>query len=249
MSIVGLYSLLSVIVVSLLSLIGVFTLFLKREKLQDLLLYLVSFSAGALLGDVFIHLIPELVEDGGFNSNISLYILLGIVGTFVIEKIIHWHHAQESNKHKHLHPVTFMTLFGDGAHNFIDGVIIAASYMVNFQVGLATTVAVVLHEIPQEIGNFGVLIHGGFSRAKALWYNFLSALTAILGALIVIFLGAQIENSIPALTAYTAGTFIYIAGADLIPELHKEVSVRKNVIQFVWLILGIVIMFSLTLLE
>lgn len=249
MSLVWFYSLVSVTVVSLLSLVGVFTLSINKKRLQDMLLYLVSFSAGALLGDIFIHLIPELAEEGGFELSLSFYILLGIVGTFVIEKIIHWQHAQDSNKHKHLHPVTFLTLFGDGVHNFIDGAIIAASYMVGFQVGIATTIAVILHEIPQEIGNFGVLIHGGFTRGKALFYNFLSALTAILGTVIVLILGTQVEGSLGALTAFTAGTFIYIAGADLIPELHKEVSVRKNIIQFVWLLLGIAVMYSLLFLE
>lgn len=246
---VWLYSLLSVTVVSLISLIGVFTLSITPKKIQGFLLYLVSFSAGALLGDVFIHLLPEIAENGGFTLMISLYILLGIVSTFIIEKIIHWHHAQDANKHKHLHPVTFLTLFGDGVHNFIDGVIIGATYMISFPLGLATTFAVVLHEIPQEIGNFGVLIHGGFSKSKALFYNFLSALTAVLGTLLVLFVGANLQGSLTGLSAYTAGTFIYIAGSDLIPELHKETSVKKTFWQFVTLILGIAVMFSLLLLE
>ena len=246
---VWLYSLLSVTVVSLISFVGVFTLALKKQRLQDFLLYLVSFSAGALLGDVFIHLLPEIAEEKGFDLSISFYILIGIVSTFIIEKILHWHHAQDSNQHKHLHPVTLITLFGDGLHNFIDGVIIAASFMLNFQLGIATSIAVILHEIPQEIGNFGVLLHGGFTKGKALFYNFLSALTAVLGALVVLILGTQLEGSLPILSAYAAGTFIYIAGADLIPELHKEVSVKKNIIQFVWLLAGIAIMYSLLFLE
>ncbi|OGK17852.1 hypothetical protein A3G67_02905 [Candidatus Roizmanbacteria bacterium RIFCSPLOWO2_12_FULL_40_12] len=243
------YSLLSVAIVSLISFVGVFTLSLNKQRLQDFLLYFVSFSAGALLGDVFIHILPEIAEEKGFTLSLSFYILVGIVTTFILEKVIHWHHAQDANKHKHLHPVTFLTLFGDGVHNFIDGAIIAASFMLNFQLGIATSIAVVLHEIPQEIGNFGVLVHGGFTKGKALFYNFLSALTAVIGALVVLVLGSQLEGSLTILTAYTAGTFIYIVGADLIPELHKEVSIRKNLIQFVWLLLGIVVMFSLLLLE
>ncbi len=249
MSNAALYSLTSVVIVSLISFVGVLTLSLRKQKLKDFLLYLVSFSAGALLGDIFIHILPEIAEEKGFDLWVSLYILLGFTLTFVIEKIIHWHHAQDSNKHKHLHPVTFLVLFGDAVHNFIDGVIIAVTYLVSFPVGLATTIAVVLHEIPQEIGNFGVLVHGGFSTGKALWYNFLSALTAVVGTVLVLTLGAHIEGALNPLSAFTAGTFIYIAGSDLIPELHKEVSVRKNIIQFVWLILGISIMYSLLLLE
>lgn len=243
------YTLLSVIIVSLISLVGVLTLGINQKRIASFLLSLVSFSVGALLGDVFIHLLPEVVEEAGFTPQISFYVLLGIVSTFLLEKLIHWQHAQPTKKLKEFHPASVVTLFGDGVHNFIDGVIIAVSYLVDVKIGLATTIAVVLHEIPQEIGNFGVLLHWGFTRRRALWFNFLSALTAILGAVLALFVGSRVENFIVPLAAYTAGNFIYIAGSDLIPELHREVSPRRSFLQLITMIAGIIVMMLLLLLE
>ncbi len=248
MSTVWLYSLLSVAVVSLLSFVGAFTLAFGRKKIQEFLLILVSFSAGALLGDVFIHLLPEIAEESGFVLQTSLYILGGIVSTFVIEKIIHWRHMQEHGGSSHVHPVTTLTILGDGLHNFVDGIIIAGSYLVSIPLGISTTIAVILHEVPQELGNFGVLIHGGLTVKKALFYNFISALTAVVGAVVVLS-WPNIEGRGPLLASYTAGAFIYIAGSDLIPELHKETNVGKNVIQFIALLAGIAVMLALLLLE
>lgn len=249
MQVAWIYSLLSVLFISLISFVGIITLPVKEKKLQNFLLYFVSFSAGGLLGDVFIHLLPKVVEELGFGLNISLYVLFGIVMTFVTEKFIHWRHHQNHTGHRHIHPVTTMTLLGDGVHNFIDGLIIGASYLVSMPVGIATTVAVVLHEIPQEIGNFGVLLHGGYPRSKALWFNFLSALTAIVGSLVALSIGETVAGSITFLTAFAAGNFIYIAASDLIPELHKEVSLQKSFMQFTTMLLGIAIMLLLLLLE
>ena len=243
------YSLLSVFVVSLIAFIGLVTLPLKETGLKKFLLYLVSFSAGAMLGDVFIHLLPEMVEEFGFGLNSSLYILLGILSSFIIEKVIHTRHAHIPEHRKKYSPASVMSLIGDGVHNFIDGLIIAASYLVSVPVGLATTLAVVLHEIPQEMGNFGVLIHGGFTRRKALFFNFLSALTAVVGVILTLALNYQLENVTKFLIPFTVGNFIYIAGSDLIPELHKEVGLRKAVMQFVMILVGIGIMFSLLLLD
>ena len=248
MRMVAFNALLSVFIVSLISLIGAISLPFSEKRLQSFLIYFVSFSAGALLGDVFIHLLPEVTETAGFTLEISGYILVGIMTTFIIEKFIHWkHHADPS--HNHAHPVTALTLIGDSVHNFIDGLVIGASYLVSFPVGLATTMAVVLHEIPQEIGNFGILIHGGYTRKRALWFNFLTALTAVLGTCIALFIGNQMSTSVIMLSAFAAGNFIYIAASDLIPEMHKEVSVKKSSIQFFTMLLGIGVMFSLLLLE
>jgi len=245
---IWLYSLISVFVVSAISLVGVFTLSVQENTLKNMLTSLIAFSAGAMLGDVFIHLLPEIVEKGGFDLHISYLVLSGIILTFVIEKVIHWQHHRGEVKNKP-HPMTTLTLFGDGVHNFIDGLIIGGSYLVSPAVGFATTLAVILHEIPQEIGNFGVLIHGGYSKRKALWYNFLSALTAVIGTVIALSIGGTNEASTIALTAFTAGTFIYIVGSDLIPELHKEVGAKKSIIQFIWLLLGIGVMMGLLVLE
>src|SRR3989338_3600079 len=189
---VWIYSLASVLIVSLVSFVGVLTLSIKTEKLKKILLYLVSFSAGALFGDAFIHLLPEIVEEAGFGLNISIYVMVGIGVSFVIEKFIHWRHCHLPNTKGHVHPFAMMNLFGDGIHNFIDGLIIGASYLASIPVGIATTLAVIFHELPQEIGDFGVLLHGGFSKARTLFFNFVTALTAVLGAAVSFILQALI---------------------------------------------------------
>ena len=246
---VWIYSLASVFIVSLMSFVGILTLSIKTERLKKILLYLVSFSAGALFGDAFIHLLPEIVEESGFGLSISLYLMLGIGISFIIEKFIHWRHCHLPNTKDHIHPFAMMNLFGDGVHNFIDGLIIGASYLVSIPVGIATTLAVILHELPQEIGDFGVLLHGGFSRAKALLFNFVTALTAVLGAVISLLISSYVENITTFLVPFAAGTFIYIAGSDLIPELHKEVKVEKSLMQLIAIVLGVLVMLSLLLLD
>src|SRR3989344_2714774 len=247
---IWLYSLASVLIVSVISLVGVITLSINVEKLRKLLIYLVSFAAGALLGDAFIHLLPEAVEEAGFGVAISLYVLFGIGFSFLIEKVVHWHHFHYPLDEGHVHPFAIMNLVGDLVHNFIDGIIIAASYMVNIPVGIATTIAVILHEIPQEISDFGVLLHGGFTKAKALFYNFLTALTAVLGAIAALLIGSRIEGITISLAAFAAGAFIYIAGSDLIPELHKgKFDWKSSLMQFVAIVLGVLVMYTLLFLE
>ncbi len=249
MHVTWLYSMASVMVVSLLSLAGVFTLSMKEEKLKKFLIYMVSFAAGALFGDVFIHLLPEAFEKTGFGLNISLYALSGVAFSFVIEKIIHWRHCHLHNAKEHIHPFAMMNLFGDSVHNFIDGMIIGASYLASVPIGIATTLAVILHEIPQEIGDFGVLMHGGFSRAKALFFNFMTALTGILGAAVSLLISSYADNLNIFLIPFAAGSFIYIAGSDLIPELHKEVKVEKSLLQFAMLVLGVALMLALLMVD
>ncbi len=245
---VWLYSLVSVFIVSLIAFIGVFTLPMSEKRLKNILLYFVSFSAGALLGDVFIHLLPEAVVKTGFTLNVSFYVLLGILASFILEKFIHVRHTHLVEKKKSFHSISTMSLVGDSIHNFIDGLIIGASYLVSISIGIATTIAVVLHEIPQEIGNFGVLLHGGYSKNRALFFNFITALTAFLGALISLTIKST-EGATNFLLPFAAGNFIYIAGSDLIPELHKEVSLKKNIFQFIFLIFGIVVMMALLLFD
>lgn len=241
---------LSVILVSLISFVGIFAIAIKAKKLNKILLYLISFSAGALLGDTFIHLLPETVEKAGFGLEISGYVLFGIVTFFVLEKVIQWQHCHgHFVEEKHVHPFAYMNIVGDGIHNFIDGLVIAVSYIISVPVGLATTTAVALHEIPQEIGDFGVLLHGGFSKRRALLVNFLSALTAVLGAITAVYLNGVIENIELFLVPVAAGGFIYIAGSDLIPELHKETSIKKSIVQLFAFIIGILIMALLLLFD
>ncbi len=246
---VWLYSLGSVVVVSLISLVGIFTLSIKIEKLRKILIYMISFAAGALLGDAFIHLLPSVIEEHGFGLNISIYVLVGIGVMFVVEKVIHWRHCHHPTCDDHPHPFALMNLFGDGVHNFIDGLVIGAAYLVSIPVGVATTIAVVLHEIPQEIGDFGVLIHGGFSKAKALMLNFATALTSVLGVVVALLISSYVENLTMFLIPFAAGGFIYIASADLIPEMHKTVKISRSLLQFLFFTLGIGVMFLILLVE
>lgn len=253
------YALISVIIVSCIAFIGLITLTFGERLLRRTIFLLVSLSVGALFGDAFIHLIPEAVSESPNITIVSTAIIAGIIVFFILEKFLHWHHNHEEDTeealegHTHDHstvkPVGYLVLASDILHNLIDGLVIGASYFVSIEVGIATTIAVVLHEIPQEIGDFGVLIHAGFSKMKALFYNFLSALSAIVGVIIIGFFGDTVEVYSYIITAFAAGGFIYIAGSDLVPELHKTTGTKKSILQFIAIILGIGIMYALLFLE
>lgn len=244
-----LYSIISVIIVSAVSLVGIFTFLFNRKNLEKIVLYLVSFSVGALFGDVFIHLLPDAFKTGS-QGLIGVYIMSGIVFSFVIEKFIHWRHCHIQTSKQHIHPFAYVNLIGDGMHNFIDGLIIAGAYFLSIPAGIATTIAIVLHEIPHEVGNFGVLIHGGFTRGKALFLNFLTALAALLGAIIGLVLSG-FASTFQFLIPFAAGNLIYIAGTDLIPELHKDscenISGKRDILQLFMMILGAAMMLVLLL--
>jgi zinc and cadmium transporter len=257
-----LYTFVSVIVVSIVSLVGIFTLFLKEKFLMRFTHLLVSLAIGALLGDAFIHLIPESFAEFDPRKT-GLAIILGMLVFFVFEKGLHWHHShfattKELEKEElplmlphgdHKHPLATMILISDSAHNFLDGIIIGASYLVSIEVGIATTLAVVLHEIPQEIGDFGILIHAGYTRTRALLMNFISALAAVLGAVIALALHEIAEVAMLWIVPVAAGGFIYIASADLIPELHKIKRLQSSVLQLIMIIVGVTSMFLLALSE
>jgi len=245
---VWLYSIASVFIVSLIAIVGIFGLAIKADKLKKFLIYLISFSAGALFGDAFIHLIPEIAEEG-FALSYSIYIILGILIFFSLEKFIHWRHCHMPTTSHHVHPFAYMNLIGDSLHNFIDGLIIAASYIVSIPAGIATTIAVVLHEIPQEIGDFGVLLYAGFSKGKAIFLNFVTALAAVIGAVVSLLLNRFVENIEIPLICLAVGGFLYIAGSDLIPELHKETRIGVSLMQIISFIIGVAVMALLLLLE
>ncbi|MDD5626413.1 MAG: ZIP family metal transporter [Patescibacteria group bacterium] len=242
---IWLYTIASVVIVSLISLVGIFFLSLNKERLQKILLYLVSFAVGGLFGDAFIHLLPQAFQSETDHLLISLLILAGICLFFILEKVVRWRHCHIPNSKTHIHPVVPMNLIGDGLHNLTDGMIIAASYSLDFSLGLATTLAVILHEIPQEIGDFGVLVYGGLSVKKAVIFNFLSASTAILGAVIALLVGSVVAGFSSIILPIAAGGFIYIAGADLIPELHHEFNPKTSIKQLMAIISGIGIMATL----
>ncbi|MGB9842560.1 MAG: ZIP family metal transporter [Candidatus Bathyarchaeales archaeon] len=245
-----LLGLLSVLIISLISLVGALTLMLNDKHLAKILLYLVSFAAGSLFGDAFIHLIPEAIENISPAILASILIIFGILVSFTVERLLQWRHCHIPTSNEHPHPFAYMNLFGDAVHNLIDGMIIAGSYLVSIPIGVASTLAVLFHEIPQEIGDFGVLIYGGFSKKRAIWLNLLTATAAIAGAIIAIVLSSVLESFIPLLIPFAAGNFIYIAGSDLIPELRKDACApKKTTAQMIAIVLGVFVMALLLLLE
>ncbi len=235
----------SVSVVSLVSFIGVLFVGLKEASVGRLLMVLVGFSSGSLIGAAFIDLLPEaLVETG---EVIFYYVIGGIVFFFAMEKFLYWRHCHDGKCPVHM--FAYLNLIGDGVHNFIDGVAIAASFLVSSPLGFATTLAVIFHEIPQELGDFGVLLYGGFGKKRALTYNFMSALTAIAGVLVTYCLAFQIEGVAHVLVPFAAGGFVYIASTDLLPELHKRTQGKDSLVQMVTILLGIGLMAALKILS
>lgn len=241
------------VAVSLISFIGALTLALSARILQKILLGLVSLAAGTMLGAVFFDLLPESLELlGAANINSVLaFTLAGIISFFVIEKFIYWHHHHYHHysehpeaKDKKIRSFAYLNLIGDGVHNFFDGVIIAVSFVVSPQLGFVTTLAVALHEIPQEIGDFGLLIYGGFTKSRALFFNFLSALAAIAGAVMAFYFAAA--EAIGFVLPFVAGGFLYIALTDLLPELSHDAKAASSIVQLAMISVGIAIMWQLT---
>jgi zinc and cadmium transporter len=245
-----LYTFISILLVSLIAIFAVVFFSFNIEKVKKYLIYAVSFSAGSLLGGAFFHLLPESIEKYGyFDLKISFFILFGFLSMFLLEKIVQWRHCHNPDHiDKCVHTFAYMNLVGDFVHNFIDGLVIGASYMIDIRLGFATTIAVIFHELPQEIGDFGVLLHGGFTRKKAILLNFLSAISAFLGAGLAIFLGMKSANILFFLLPFAIGNFIYIAASDLVPELHKEKEIKKNIFNFIFILLGLAFMYSILLL-
>ena len=247
------FALVSVFLVSLISFIGVFSLTLGEQKVRAVLTYIISFAAGALLGNALIHLLPVAFTSTLSSFMVSLGTLAGIITLFIIEKLFYWHHCHHLHHehghchHIHAHGVT--NLIGDSLHNIVDGIIIAGSFLVSIPLGLTTTLAVALHEIPQEISDFGILLHAGFSARNALLFNFLSGLFALIGAIPVFAVAPIVANLQLWLIPFTAGSFIYIACCNLIPELLKEAKLRTTILQSLFLILGIGIMVGLKIMK
>ena len=242
---VWLYSLLSVAVVSALSLAGIVTLLFNKELNKNILLYMVSLSVGGLLGGAFFHLIPEATQSSGFTLTVSSFILVGILSSFLVEQVLKWRHCHVPTSEDHPHSFAYMNLIGDAVHNMIDGIIIGGAYLVSTPMGIMTTLAVCLHELPQEIGDFGVLVYAGFTRRKALKYNFLTALTAFIGVIIALTLSVYVEGLTKYLIPFAAGNFIYIAGSDLIPELHAEGELSHIIIQLAAMLLGVFLLYGI----
>lgn len=236
-----LYIMTAVIIVSLISFIGM-ALFWKKKDMDKIIFFLISFACGALLAAAFLDLIPEAIEQTSAKYSTEV-ILLSIILFFIIEKTFYWyhcHHGACAHHHKSIiKPFAYLNLIGDGLHNFIDGIVIAGAFLTSYEVGIVATIAVILHEIPQEIGDFGILIFGGFKRSKALLFNFFSALTAVAGAIIAYYASSFIQGFESFLIPFAAGNFIYLACTDLMPQLHHEKRFWQNFRYALFLILGV----------
>lgn len=232
--------LISTIFVSLISLIGVFTLGFSEKLLKKIVNFLVSLSIGVLIGVAFLDLIPEATAKGK-KEDIFLYVLIGFFLFFLIEKILGWRHCHEEECP--IHSFAYINLFGDAVHNLTDGLIIGASFFADFNLGVVTVFAVIMHEIPHEIGNFGVLLYAGFKKTKALLFNFITALTAIAGGIFGYFISSHVDNFTIFLLPFAAGGFIYIAASDLIPEVRKRDKGRGSFSSFIVAALGVLIIY------
>lgn len=229
LSVLG-YIIFFTLVGSVFSLIGGILLLFNEKKTLKYSHFLAAFAAGTLLGTVFFDLLPEafneaehILNETGMNINIFIWTLFGLLCFFILERLVHWfHHHQHEYQDEKVKPTIPLIIVGDSVHNFIDGVVIASTFLVSIPLGIVTTLAVAAHEIPQEIGDFGILLHKGMRRRKIILVNLLSALTAIFGALIAFWIGDRVEALLPILLSVTAGFFIYIAASDLIPEIHNE---------------------------
>lgn len=251
------YIILATVLVSLISFVGVLALMVSKKALNKILLVLVALAGGGLMGGAFLHLIPESIHAIGHDheavTNIFIFVLVGFLLFLLVEQCLQWHHhhhvhghaceqEKKPSKNKALSP---MILFGDGVHNLIDGLIIAASFTVSPTVGIVTTIAVALHEIPQEIGDFGVLVYSGYKRWKALMFNFLSGLTAVAGGVLGFIFAERAESAVLFLLPIAAGGFIYIAASDLVPEIKHGERGPKMALHFLVFLLGIAIMLLL----
>lgn len=225
---------------SAVALVGAFSLALSPKSLNRILFALVGFSAGALLSGAFFHLLAESLEKMETQTAFIL-VFVGFILFFLIERFLHWHHCHEGKCD--VHSFSYLILIGDGLHNFIDGLVIAASFLVNTGFGFVTTIMVIGHELPQELGDFGVLVYGGFSKKKALFFNLLSQMTSILGGIIGFFIAASSELGL-LLLPFAAGGFIYIAASDLVPELHKQENTKKMSFSFIFFIIGVIFMLA-----
>lgn len=235
-----------VFIISILGLAGGILLIYREKWARLFSKYFINFAIGALLGVVFLDLLPEAIKAG---ENVLIYSLIGILTFYLLEKTLLWyhHHSIEHiishNRGRHppeekAHPAGYLITLGDALHNFIDGLIISASFLVDFKLGITTSLAVLFHELPQEMGEFAILLHAKFSRFKIIMYSLAAQMTAVLGALAGFFYLPLFEN-LGAILAFTAGGFIYIASTDLLPETHREKSAIKSVIQVSLLVLGI----------
>ena len=225
---------------SLIALIGGLFLFLPEATLYRWLKPLVAFAAGSLIGGAFFHMIPHALSAAGLERPVMLWVIVGFTTFLALDQLLEWHHCH-SPPSRHVRPLGPLLLVADGAHNLLGGLAIGAVFVIDIRAGIAAWIAAALHEIPQEIGDFGAIVHAGYSRGRALFFNFLSALTFPLGGIIAYVVGQNM--SVYFLVALGAGNFLYIAGADLIPEVKRAERLQEAGVRFVFFALGVTLLF------
>jgi zinc and cadmium transporter len=230
------------VLMSAIALVGSVTLLLEEDTLDRIVMPLVAFAAGSLLGGAFLHMLPAALEGGSGSTSVFVWVLVGFVLFFVLEQFLHWHHCQRASSDCR-QPLTYLVLLGDGLHNFLGGLGIAGVFLIDVRLGIAAWLAAAAHEVPQELGDFGVLIHGGWKKGTALLLNLASGLTFLAGGLVAWAASTRID--VDFLVPLAAGNFIYIAASDLVPEVNKHFGARTDVLHFTAFVAGITLLWTL----
>jgi zinc and cadmium transporter len=231
--------LLSGLLMSAIALVGASALLLRESTLQRVITPMVAFAAGSLLGGAFFHMIPASIEEMGVEGPVFAWILAGFSLFYAVEQFLHWHHCHREYSDCH-EPQRYLILFGDGLHNFVGGIAVAGAFMIDIRLGMTAWLVAAAHEVPQELGDFAVLVHGGWSRKKALVYNFFSALTFPLGG--VLAYAASFRFDVSFLVPFAAGNFIYIAASDLVPAVNKQRELGPSFVHFFSLLVGMAVL-------
>jgi len=231
---------------SMIALIGATTMALPESTRERLILPLVAFSAGSLLGGALLHLIPEAVAQNRGGVGVYLWVLAGFASFLAFEQFLHWHHWH-SDAPEVKSPLSHMMVLGDTVHNFLGGLAVAAAFIVDIRLGITTWLVAAAHEVPQELGKYGVLIHGGWKNSRALAASFLSSLTFLLGGILAYVVSLQFNTGF--LVPFAAGNFLYIAASDLVPEVNRHHHLGVNLIHFASFSAGIALLLAIQILS
>jgi zinc and cadmium transporter len=234
------------VVMSAIALVGSLTLLLSDRTLERVLLPLVALAAGTLLGGALLHMIPAAVDTMGNRFPVYLWVFAGFAAFFALEQFLQWHHCHDVPCEHGIRPLSYLVLIADGLHNFIGGLAVAGAFLIDVRVGISAWLAAAAHEVPQELGDFGILVHSGWSKARALLFNFLSALTFLVGGLIA--WAAARSFDVSFLLPFAAGNFLYIAAADLIPEVKHGESLGRAAVHFAAFLFGFLFLLLVRLL-
>lgn len=233
------------IAMSAIALVGSFTLMMPEKTLDRIVLPLVALAAGSLLGGAFFHMLPEAISEIGNDLGVYVWLVVGFLTFFVLEQFLHWHHCHRGiSQHR---PLGYIILLADGLHNFIGGMAVAAAFLVDIRVGIVTWLVAAAHEVPQELGDFGILVHSGWNRKRALVFNVLSAVTFLIGGLVAYAISRSIDVAL--LLPFAAGSFVYIAAVDLLPQISAQIELRDKLMQSLAFAVGLVILLAATTLS